>query len=38
MVITLAVGQKTMSGESFCHGDYHGSGQNTVLVDGFLPW
>ena len=31
MVITMAVGQKTGSGEGFCHGDYHGNKQNTVL-------
>ena len=30
-MITMAVGHKTRSGEGFCHGDYHGSGQNTVL-------
>ena len=30
-MITMAIGQKTGSGEGFCHGDYHGNGQNTVL-------
>ena len=35
-MITMAIGQKTGSGEGFCHGDYHGNGQNTVLkVGGF---
>ena len=37
-MITIAIGQKTGSGEGFCHGDYHGNGQNTVLkVEGFCP-
>ena len=37
-MITMAIGQKTGSGEGFCHGDYHGNGQNTVLkVGGFCP-
>ena len=31
IVITIAIGQKTGGEKSFCHGDYHGSGQNTVL-------
>jgi hypothetical protein len=31
IVTTMAIGQKTGGGEGFCHGDYHGSGQNTVL-------
>jgi len=30
-VITMAIGQKTRSGESLCHGDYHVNGPNTLL-------
>ena len=30
-VITMAIGQKTRSGESFCRGDYHVNGPNTLL-------
>jgi hypothetical protein len=31
IVTTMAIGHKTGGGEGFCHGHYHGSGQNTVL-------
>ena len=46
MVITMAVGQKTGSGEGFCYGDTMAVEQKTgggeakhgFEVDGFLPW